>query len=451
MSLDVDLKLLKYTAMIPRYTSYPTAPHFNEAVDDSVFKSWLNPNTEGQLSLYIHIPFCRQMCWYCGCNTKAVNKQAPIDEYVALLLKEIEMKTDVIKKGMSVTHIHFGGGSPTILSPDQFTHIMQRIKSKLTISDTAEIAIEIDPREISEAKVAAYAQAGVNRASLGVQDFHEHVQKAINRIQPYSTVYKVVETLRAYKIDNISMDLIYGLPHQTEAIIDENIKLALLMRPNRISLFGYAHVPWMKSHMKMIKDEDLPDATLRLKLFTRASDNLAAAGYHDIGLDHFVLEGDEMLLALREKKLKRNFQGYTTDSAPSLIGFGLSSISDTPDGYAQNHPDMRSYKRAIDEGGFAISKGISLTEDDKIRAAIIEQIMCYFTLDLKGFCQILNIDENQFLPELDKLKPLIDDGFVTVDNWTITVKGDARQSVRLVASVFDTYLKPSEQRHAQVS
>ncbi|NVJ98182.1 MAG: oxygen-independent coproporphyrinogen III oxidase [Alphaproteobacteria bacterium] len=444
--------LLKRNEQVPRYTSYPTAPHFSADVGPKEVKHWLEDIAdEANLSLYFHIPFCRKMCWYCGCNTKATRRYDPVNEYMDYLWREIDMVASSLSGGQLVTHIHFGGGSPSMLKPEDFTRLMATIRKRFHLSEGVEIAIELDPREITEAKVAAYALAGVNRASLGVQDFHDHVQKAINRRQPFHTIYDAVNLLKAYGISDINMDLLYGLPHQTEKDLQENADYAAALGAQRISLFGYAHVPWMKKHMRLIDENALADGAGRLAQFDIAAKQLEKRGYVPIGLDHFVLPRDPMAKALNEGNLHRNFQGYTTDSADTLIGFGASAISALPQGYTQNTPATRQYFDALERGEMATVRGKALSNDDRIRRAAIEKLMCYFELDLAHLAAENQIAFSHFDDALETLAELATSGLVEINGTKVRVPGKARQAVRLACAAFDTYFSASKQRHAQVA
>lgn len=449
---ELHAALLRHNRQVPRYTSYPTAPHFSDAVSGDTVNGWLEGLAPAaNLSLYFHLPFCRKLCWYCGCNTRATRKYAPVKQYLAYLLREIDLVAKRLTGGQIVKHIHFGGGSPSMLSPDDFSALARQIREKFTVSPKAEIAIELDPREVTEAKVAAYARSGVNRASLGVQDFHADVQHAINRVQPFHVIYDTVQHLRAYGIDQINMDLLYGLPKQGVTHLTKNVDFATALGPSRISLFGYAHVPWMKKHMRLIDEATLPDGAARLQQFDAARERLQQRGYVPIGLDHFVHPNDPMAIAADRGDLKRNFQGYTTDDAEALIGFGTSAISAFPWGYAQNASVNHQYFEAIDRNKPATLRGIETDADDQMRRALIETLMCNFELDLKAFCKAYDVDAGYFNPELERLKALEKDGLVEVSETIVKVPDDARQAARLVAAAFDRYLTPTKGRHAQVA
>lgn len=444
--------LLKHNQQVPRYTSYPTAPHFKNDIGEKEVSHWLSAIPQGNnLSLYFHVPFCKNMCWYCGCNTKATRQYQPVSEYMSYLKKEVSLVASKLKASKTVNHIHFGGGSPSYIKPDDFRDFMVHVKSCFEVLDSAEIAIELDPREITEAKVAAYAQQGVNRASLGVQDFHISVQEAINRIQPFRQVFQAVELLKTYGIEAISFDLLYGLPRQTQGMVEENVRFAALMNPSRISLFGYAHVPWMKKHMKLIQENNLPDGLERLEQFDAARAALKQEGYVEIGLDHFAKPDDPMAKAYQSNDLHRNFQGYTTDTATTLIGFGASAISAYTEGYSQNTPDTHSYYKALNDNKIPTIKGLELSPEDLLRRQIIEHIMCYKGIDLSAIAASRNIDIGTFASEQQKLLELEKDGLMTVTGTRVEVNPNAVQATRLAAAAFDTYLAPTAQKHAQVA
>lgn len=434
---------------VPRYTSYPTAPHFHAAINGDVVAHWLQtmPEAKDGVSLYFHIPYCREMCWFCGCFTKVTKSDAIIGKYVGLLKQEIALVAAKVGK-RDVSHIHLGGGSPTILSPELFLEIMDTVQQHFTVLPNAEIAVEMDPRTLSESKVAAYANAGVNRASMGIQDFNEQVQTAINRIQPYRIAFQSVQWLREYGIDRVNLDLVYGLPHQSLETLKETVELVLTLKPERIALFGYAHVPWMKKHQRLIDEAMLPDGELRAAMLEQATADLVAAGFETIGFDHFALPHDALAVAQREKRLHRNFQGYTTDEAETLIGFGISSIGHLPQGYVQNTSDIHTYEKAILAGQLPIARGCALTEDDRVRAEIIEAIMCNFEVDLDMIAHKHHAGVHKFDAERARLQELEAQGLVTMHAHNVTVTDEGRALVRVVAAVFDAYLEFSSERHS---
>lgn len=445
-------EIIKKAGNLPRYTSFPTANHFKSNICQSDVQSWIGAiDVDRPISLYFHIPYCRQLCWYCGCHTSVTNKEEKIYDYLDLVIQEMDQRLAILGRGvkgkLKVSHIHFGGGSPTIIPATRFESFMQAVRDRFDVLDTAEIAIEVDPREVTEAKVAAYAFSGVNRASFGVQDFDLGVQKAINRVQPFRTVFDAVNLFYTYGIKNINLDLIYGLPHQNTEIMVTTVEKALLMQPARISLFGYAHVPWMKSHMRLINEADLPDSLSRMKLFEIASHILTDAGYKAIGLDHFVKPEDEMALAETKGYLRRNFQGYTTDQAEVLFGFGLSSISALPMGYWQNSLDMKAYRKLVGEGKLPINKGIALSEEDQERRRLIEQVMCQYRVDLSD----TSLPNGEVSSIKEDLAPLEEAGIISIEDGVVTIGIEVRQFSRIVASKFDPYLQNVGDQHGKVA
>lgn len=444
-------KILKYNAQIPRYTSYPTAPHFMPKTADDYARGLAALPAGTGISAYVHVPFCREMCWYCGCHTTATRKYAPVEDYLTLLHREIRMTAEKAGGRLALSHLHFGGGSPTMLQPDDFRRTMDVLRESFTFLPDAEIAIEADPRGVSHDKAEAYGDCGVNRASFGIQDFSPAVQAAINRRQSFATVEKSVELLRRFGVKGINFDLMYGLPLQTVNDIADTVAQSLSLAPGRIAMFGYAHVPWMKKHMRLIRDEDLPDAAARIDQFSFAESLLRDAGMEPVGLDHFAMLGDSMLDALRRKTLARNFQGYTTDNAAALLGFGVSSISRLPEGFYQNTPHMTEYSAAILAKNLPVAKGRTLDAQDRLRADIIGQLMCYFTADVPAILNQHGRDPDEFSAVMSGLADMAADGLVTIDDGRIHVAEAARQAVRVVASRFDAYFTPQQNKHAQTA
>ncbi len=438
--------LLKYEGNFPRYTSYPTAPYFSDKVNTDVYKNWLLSLEDNQeVSFYFHIPFCHQLCWYCGCFTKITQRYKPIKDYLGSLIGEIDVISKIIKnKNLQVCHIHFGGGSPNILSVEDFELLTQKIKDSFVIKNDAEIAIEIDPRTTDKSKIISYVKSGINRVSIGVQDFDSDVQLAINRVQDFDVVNNCINLCRQNGIDSINIDLIYGLPKQTIQSIIKTIDLSVKLNPSRIALFAYAHVKWKKKHMRLIFDEDLPDSSNRIEMYDVASNKIKEAGYFAIGLDHFSKENDEMYLAFVRKDLRRNFQGYSTDKSDVVIGFGISSIGYFKQGYVQNTLDFEEYKQNILDNKLAVKKGIAINKEDKIRKFVIDSIMCYMSVDLKMVCAKFNLSDEHFISEIAKLKVLQEDGLITFNNNVITVNSKAVQICRVVSSVFDQNYDNSE-------
>lgn len=441
---------LKYSAPVPRYTSYPTAPHFVPLEGQDLYTDWLSElDPSNPVSLYFHVPYCKKMCWYCGCHTKITRKYDPVGEYAAAMKKELETLASYLPGRFKVSHVHWGGGTPSILNEDDFKSIMGTVATHFDYVENAERAIEIDPRTVDTDKIIALAEAGINRASLGVQDFNPIVQTAINRIQPFDMTKKVVDDLRDHGITSINFDLMYGLPHQTTDDVRRTIDLSHEMKPDRIALFGYAHVPWMKSHMKLIHEEYLPDTEARVEQAMVASEYLKELGYRQIGLDHFASPEDEMSKALESQDLKRNFQGYTTDNAEALLGIGASSIGMMPQGYVQNVVSIPEYLRLANAGKLAIAKGIEVSEDDIIRREIIERLMCDLAVDLSEIEKKFGLSKGFFGQELARLQDFAEDGLLELHGKQIKVNEDGRFLVRTICAVFDTYLGKGIGKHSR--
>jgi oxygen-independent coproporphyrinogen-3 oxidase len=436
-------------ARVPRYTSYPTAPHFHDGVGGETFGDWLAELPAGMpLSLYVHVPFCDTLCWFCGCHTKVVNSYSPLAHYLDVLEREIDRVAEVVGPDHPVTHIHWGGGSPTMLTPDDVLRLSARLRSTFEVARDAEFAIEIDPRGLSDGMIAALARAGVNRASIGVQDCDGKVQAAINRIQPFEVTESAVARLRDAGISALNIDLIYGLPYQTEGHLARTIEQVLTLDPGRLAVFGYAHVPHFKKHQRLIPAEALPGPEARVAQFEIAHALLSASGYAAIGLDHFAKPGDPLALAQKDGRLVRNFQGYTTDRAPALIGLGASSISALPQGYVQNLAEVPAWRAAVSEGRLPIARGIALTDKDRLRRSIIERLMCDLEVDLDKIAAPFGRAARDFSHEFAMLAPLADEGLVIRRGSRVRVPNEARAAVRLVCAVFDTWLAKGHAVHA---
>jgi oxygen-independent coproporphyrinogen-3 oxidase len=436
---SIPLRLAE--AQAPRYTSYPTAPHFNATIDSVVYRSWLEAlPAETPLSLYLHVPFCHQLCWYCGCHTGVAKDYLRIAAYVNLLRREIELLAGVLGKGRPVSGLHWGGGTPSILTPEDFATVMDQLRRTFDFQSDAELAIEIDPRHLTREKAEALAAAGINRASLGVQDVNRHVQEAINRIQPFEMTAGAAAMLRAAGIGALNFDLMYGLPQQSLADAERTAAAAAGLRPERISVFGYAHVPWMKKHQKMIDEAALPGAEARLAQAEAVEGVLLHHGYRTVGLDHFALPDDPLFRYAEEGRLRRNFQGYTTDQAAVLLGLGVSSIGTLPGGYAQNDKDMVGYAKALAAGRLPVVRGIALSSEDRLRRDVIQALMCGFAVDLRAEAVAHGRPGFDFSAALARLAPLAAEGLVTVEGTKVRVSEAGRRAVRLIASCFDAYL-----------
>lgn len=435
---------------LPRYTSYPTAPHFNAGVDGACYSGWLKALAAGTTtSLYLHVPFCRSMCWYCGCHTTVALRNGPIVDYLAALRGEIALVAEQLSAPLDVRHIHFGGGTPTILEPADFAALVALLRQRFAVHPQAEIAVEIDPRRLDPAMTAALAGAGVNRASLGVQSFDPVVQKAINRIQSVEQTAAVVTGLRAAGIGAVSFDLIYGLPKQTRQSCLDTVEQCLELRPDRFSIFGYAHVPEFKKHQRRIATADLPDGEERHEQAEAMAQSLADAGYVRIGLDHFARPDDPMARAQSEGRLRRNFQGYTTDPCEALIGFGASAIGRLPQGYIQNEVVIGRYAERIADSALPAARGYRLTSEDRLRAELIERVMCDLAVDIDDVCARHPIDAGILASSRRELGQLAQEGLVSFDGSRVRLPEDSRLFVRKVASVFDAYMERSPRQYSR--
>lgn len=441
--------LSRYSAAVPRYTSYPTAPHFHEGVDCGKYAQWLQAITgRERISLYLHIPYCDRLCWFCACHTKHTLKYEPIAIYLESLKKEIATVGSMVTRDASVTAVHFGGGSPTMLRPDDLIDLMAALRAAFRFADDVEISVEMDPNDLDEPRYDALAAIGMTRASLGVQDFHPEVQKAINRIQTFEHTKSVVDAVRARGVHSVNCDILYGLPHQTEATLTETVKDILSLAPDRIALFGYAHVPWMKKHQTMIKEEVLPGLEERFAQMNLAALMLTEAGYEPVGIDHFALPGDRMAIAAREGRLRRNFQGYTDDAAEALIGLGASSIGQLPQGYVQNMPATGEYQRMADAGGLAAVRGVEVSAEDRLRRQVIEEIMCRFSFSFSGLRAEYGGAVDAILSEAREFAQSNKDGLCLVDGDRFVITDIGRPFARTIAAVFDSYLSNGKGRHS---
>jgi oxygen-independent coproporphyrinogen-3 oxidase len=439
--------LEKYSKPGPRYTSYPTAPYFAESFGEAAWREELaNTQHSGRdLSLYVHIPFCDTLCYYCGCNMVATKKYEKATAYLNVLYQEIDRVADLTSSDRIARQIHWGGGTPTYLHPDDIRKLFSYIRERFQIGDDAEIGCEVDPRELTRDHVKALADAGFNRLSLGVQDLDPKVQQAVNRIQPETMVREVYGWMREEGFHSINMDLMVGLPHQTVAEFSQTLDKVIAMGPDRLAVFNYAHVPWMKKHQKLILETDLPDFPTRIALQQLLMDRLLQAGYVYIGMDHFAKPEDEMFKAQREKTLYRNFQGYTTHKDCDILAFGVSAISQTDDVYVQNLKNLRGYQERIGAGHLATERGVRITHDDKLRRDAILAVMCNLELDKLAFGAKWQIDfDAYFASGLAELKELHQDGLVQLTPQTIKVTEVGRLFLRNIAMAFDAYLHQAE-------
>ncbi len=439
----------KFAVPVPRYTSYPTAPHFSDNIDSIDFADNLLALRSGaRLSLYMHIPFCDTLCWFCGCNTKMVKRYDPIAKYLPLLIKEIENVSCLLPFDHTVRHIHWGGGSPNILNEDDIGRLSDATRAAFQIGEDAEFAVEIDPRDLRDTQIAAFADAGVTRISVGVQDFSEKVQWAINRIQSFEETERAITKFREKGVRSINMDLIYGLPFQTKQSVADSIEKVLLISPDRIALFGYAHLPKRIKHQAMIDDDALPDIFERYEQAETLARYLINAGYVRIGLDHFAKPTDPMAASKADGILRRNFQGYTTDKADALIGLGASAISQFDGAYFQNAVPTAQYLKAIEEEGLATRRGYVLSKEDMVRRDAIEQIMCNLELSENRLKAIFGEHANPVLSEVTTLLDSDDERLLRRTDDGFKVKEKGQPFLRSICAHFDTYLAAAKAVHS---
>ncbi len=446
--------LTKYSLAAPRYTSYPPATLFHSEhtllnLDEALAAD--NAPGAGPISLYFHLPFCETRCWYCGCNTVITRRRGAADEYLDLLEQEIAITCRTLDPRRPVTQLHLGGGTPTFLTPEQLRRLNRLVREHFHFADDAEISAELDPRRLTENHVAALREIGVWRASLGIQDTDRRVQLAINRFQPHELNHRAAEWLRRAGVRSINVDLIYGLPLQTPQTFARTIDDVLDLKPERLSVFSYAHVPWMKPAQLIFEDRgQLPATEEKLKMFLIAHEYLTNAGYIDIGLDHFARPDDELAVALSAGTLQRNFQGYSTRAGASLYAFGVSAISQTPDSYRQNFKDLPSYAAALGKGNLPTERGLRLTAEDQRRRTIIMRIMCDRGLDYARLSAEFGGDfERAYALEIESLHDLAADGVVEFSPHGLKVTALGVPLLRVVAMRFDNTLKAMAGKHSK--
>ncbi len=439
-TLHVDLDLIrKYNVPAPRYTSYPPATRFAElASGDVLERVRADYQSTRDLSLYFHLPFCRSLCWFCGCTTVITTKQESSATYLDYLDREIAFMAKMLNPKRKVAQLHFGGGTPTFLKPDEIRRLGQVIRSHFTYANDIEAGVEIDPRRVVRDQITALRDAGFSRASLGVQDFNPVVQKAINRIQSKEETEKTIEWLREDGFTSLNIDLIYGLPHQTVSSFEQTLDEVLKLKPDRFAIFNYAHVPWLKPAQKILKI--LPTPEVKLEMLKHTVEHLTSRGYDYIGMDHFARHDDELAVAQRNKSLQRNFQGYSTRGETDIYAFGMSSISQTNDAYWQNQKELPKYYEALDSNLSPIAKGYFLTEDDKIRRQVIMRLMCDMSMDYVSLSKILGVDfSSYFQDELNSLSGLEADGLIKTHETGLIVTELGRLLIRNIAIRFDAY------------
>ena len=441
---------MKYaTTEVPRYTSYPTAAQFTD-LDEEEYRGWLAGIGEGEaVSLYVHVPFCREMCWYCGCHTSIVSSYERVGNYFRVLMKEVELLAAALGRRASISHLHFGGGTPTIMKPEHFGAFLEQIGRHFSFLPDADIAVEMDPRTLSLEMVKTLARSGVNRASLGVQDFSPHVQANIHRIQPFHVVDRAVKWLRGEGFAAINFDLMYGLPYQRLPDIERTVGRALALEPDRVAMFGYAHVPWFKKHMQVIPDESLPQVMERYDEAQLAADLMKAAGYEEIGFDHYARPEDAMAKAARDGSLKRNFQGYTVDEADILLGLGASSIGQLAEGYVQNSPRLDMWRRRIEAGRLAVVRGVKVSDEDRFRRSAIEKVMTRLELDMEAHCREFGRSIDALDDALPRLEELAADGLIELEGRRLrAIEPQGRRLLRPIAASFDKYWQPNPAKHS---
>lgn len=440
------LNLARYDVRCPRYTSYPTALQFRDDFNADDYAAWW-PHAATDitpLSLYVHIPFCRDICYYCGCNKIVTRSADAARRYLNYLKKEIALQADIIGSKRPVLQMHFGGGTPTYFNGAELTELVYALASHLNLinSNVREYSIEIDPRTVDRALLALLKGLNFNRISFGVQDFNADVQRVINRIQPLSMVAELTESARAFGFDSINYDLIYGLPLQTPASFASTLREVIALRPDRIALYNYAHMPERFSSQRALDRLARPSAADKLVLLDLAGDMLGEAGYLHIGMDHFVLPDDALAQAQQRHVLERNFQGYATSHAQDLVGLGLSAIGSTAHGYAQNAKELETYYQLLDADRLPIIKGLRINDDDRVRKFVIMQIICNLSLDFALLRQRFALDFfDYFATEQKTLQLLRDDGLITLNERELIVTKNGRPLLRNICMVFDRYMQ----------
>ncbi|MGG7565073.1 oxygen-independent coproporphyrinogen III oxidase [Rhodovulum sp. DZ06] len=438
-------------ARAPRYTSYPTAPHFDEADAPSRQADWLRALPAEPVSLYVHIPFCDTLCWFCACRTQGATKRAPVTRYLGYLEQEIDRVAALVPDGVTIGRMHWGGGSPTVMSPEEMRRLSDLLRSRFRFEEDAEIAVEIDPRDMTEDRLDALRDCGLNRASIGVQDFDETVQRAINRMQGWEMTRDVIEALRARGVTGINVDAIYGLPYQSVESLGRTLEQLIGLAPDRVALYGYAHVPWMARRQKAIPENSLPGAEARLEQAELVRRMLTEAGYDAVGIDHFARPGDGLAVAAREGHLRRNFQGYVDDGCETLIGLGASSISRLPGGFLQNAAATAEYQATIEAGGLAAARGRSLTLDDKVRGHAIEKLMCAFRYDAAEMTRLFGDFARPCQEIASELLSGEEAEWLTPDGaGGFEIRPEARTWTRAVAARFDAYFPTGAARHSRI-
>ncbi len=442
----VDLDIIrKYNRPGPRYTSYPTAPYFREEIGEEDYIQRIREiNSEvspPDLSLYFHIPFCDTLCYFCGCNMMVTHNSVKMEHYLHYVITEMDLLKKYMQKDRRVMQMHWGGGSPTYLSPEQIRFLGTAIRDRFPLHERAEVSVEIDPRGLTREHLAALREVGFNRCSMGVQDFDEKVQQAVNRVQPEAMTRQTIDWARDLGFSSINIDLMYGLPYQNPQTFSDTLQRVIGMNPDRLAVFNYAHMPKVIKHQRIIKDETLPAPETKLEILKLTIEILQQAGYEYIGMDHFAKPQDELVKALYDRTLYRNFQGYSTNSGLDMHSFGISSISQLPDMYIQNLKSLQSYYEKLDAGELPVMRGYRLTEDDRLRRDVITALMCHFRVRKAEIESIYDIDfDFYFEDSLHRLLEFEDDDLITLTPGEIIVSGMGRLIIRNIAMCFDAYL-----------
>ncbi|MEO0692692.1 MAG: oxygen-independent coproporphyrinogen III oxidase [Pseudomonadota bacterium] len=428
-----------FDARVPRYTSYPTANHFGADIGPNDMGRWISAIPTGsEISLYVHIPFCRRLCWFCACRTQGTATAAPVQGYLEIIKQELALVADRLPDGVTLSRLHWGGGTPTLLDPAMMSDLAATIERIAPLAPNAEFSVEIDPNEIDADRLNELARIGMNRASIGVQDFDPDIQATIGRPQTFEMTKDVVDGLRDRGVESLNVDILYGLPHQTEQRISDSVQQVLTLSPDRVALYGYAHVPWMARRQAMIPTEALPVPEARLELYETARKLFVWDGYREIGIDHFARPGDGLARAADAGTLRRNFQGYTDDPAEVLIGVGASSISRFPQGFAQNNPSTSGYHQTVRDGGLATVRGHAFTAEDKVREAMIGKLMCDFAIDFIALGKTLGLAPSDLASRFDGIEEVFPD-ILDRDGTHIEIKPVGRPLTRMIARYLDTY------------
>ena len=455
VSFDLDL-IRRYDTAGPRYTSYPTAVEFDEKFTADSYRQQVELSNQrgGPLSLYFHLPFCDTVCFYCACNKIITKNRKHAEPYLVNLHKEIAMQAALFDSDRVVEQLHWGGGTPTFISHDQMRELMTVTRQNFNLADDAvgEYSIEIDPREADAETIAVLREIGFNRISLGVQDFNPTVQKAVNRIQSEAETFAVIDAARANGFRSISLDLIYGLPHQTPESFAETLDKIIAVSPERLSVFNYAHMPERFKVQRQMNSEDLPLPAVKLEILQQSIEQLTAAGYVYIGMDHFAKPDDELAIAQRENKLYRNFQGYSTHAECDLIGLGVTSIGSVGDSYSQNQRTLEDYAQSLGNNELPVFRGITLNEDDKVRRTVITRLICHFSLDIPKIEAELKINFAEYFADvLPKLDQFSQDGLLTYNKQKIEVLPAGHLLIRNICMAFDLYIQQkTQQRFSKV-